>query len=339
MNRWHGTTWAPRISRFAGVLALAAATAGFAGARDSAFGQSPRSLAPGVLTVIPPSPLPAETYTGPMALPELAANAADLNWTPNYLAKTETLGELSRRVVLRRPIWNLEFAFKPLRMVEVDLPQPSGKLQKKLVWYMVYRIRYFPNDLKPTPKRDPFGNETFPSTTAGESNPTPRFFPHFVFTSVDVNKSYLDQIIPSAKGPIEDREAPGVPLYNAIEITNIAVPVARDTDDLGVWGYVTWTDIDPRVNFFSIHVRGLTNAYQFEDAQGLFKAGDAPRTGRTFRSKTLQLNFWRPGDSVFQHEGEIRFGVPIESEPAEQAERLTHYEGMTERLDYQWIYR
>ncbi len=305
---------------------------------SSAAAQAPRPLAPGVLKVISPQPLPEETFTGPTALPELTANLVDVNWNPNYLAKSETLLELSQRVILRRQIWNLEFAFKPLRMVEVDLPQPSGKMQRKLVWYMVYRVRYFPTDLRPAPKQDAFGNETFPSTIPGVTNPAPRFFPHFVLASQDMNKAYLDQVIPIAKKTIEERERPGVPLYNSVEITNVPIPVAQDPSDPGVWGYVTWVDTDPRIDFFSIYVRGLTNAYAFEDAQGGFKAGDPPLTGRTFRSKTLQLNFWRPGDSVFQHEGEIRFGVPIDNDPARQAEILTHY-GLTERLDYLWVYR
>jgi len=38
-------------------------------------------------------------------------------------------------------IWALEFTFKPMRMIEVDLPAPGGKLRKKLIWYLVYRIK------------------------------------------------------------------------------------------------------------------------------------------------------------------------------------------------------
>jgi hypothetical protein len=85
-------------------------------------------------------------------------------------------------------------------------------------------------------------------------------------------------------------------------------------------------------------VSGLTNAFQTQDLAAGFKAGDPPLTGRTFVYKTLQLNFWRPGDSVFQHEGEIRFGVPIEADLARQAEILGTY-GLESRLDHLWIYR
>jgi hypothetical protein len=91
---------------------------------------------------------------------------------------------------------------------------------------------------------------------------------------------------------------------------------------------VTWEDIDPRTDFLAIYIQGLTNAFRLvETPQGI-----------THVSKTLQLNFWRPGDTVDEHEKEIRFGTPVFSDPAEQARILQIY-GLTERLDYLWVYR
>ena len=49
----------------------------------------------------------------------------------------------------RREIWCLEFSFKPLRMIEVDVPLPAGGTQRKLVWYLVYRVRNTGQVLKP----------------------------------------------------------------------------------------------------------------------------------------------------------------------------------------------
>jgi hypothetical protein len=122
-------------------------------------------------------------------------------------------------------------------------------------------------------------------------------------------------------------------------MSNVPIPLADfDAEHPGIWGYVTWTDIDPRIDFFSIYVQGLTNSYQFEDEQGALGPGDPPLEGRTFSSKTLQLNFWRPGDSVFLHEGELRYGVPIDVDAARQAEILEQY-GLKQRLDYLWVYR
>ena len=82
----------------------------------------------------------------------------------------------------------------------------------------------------------------------------------------------------------------------------------------------TWTDMDPSMDRFSIFVRGLSNAYQWVDQPGGFKPGDPPGSGRKLTQKTLQLNFWRPGDAVYEHEAEIRYGIPGD-------------------VDYRWLYQ
>ena len=65
---------------------------------------------------------------------------------------------------------------------------------------------------------------------------------------------------------------------------------------------------------------------------------DPPGSGRKYQFKTLRLNFWRPGDSVLEHEDEVRYGIPVEQDPDLQAEILKKY-GQTERLDHMWLYR
>ena len=93
---------------------------------------TPKALAPGVLTVIPPDANEEETNAGPVPIVEIVTGMSDLDWSPNYSANSETLLGQARNVVFRRPVWCLEFAFKPVRMIEVDIPQPSGKMQRKL---------------------------------------------------------------------------------------------------------------------------------------------------------------------------------------------------------------
>src|SRR5688572_1548462 len=83
---------------------------------------SVRPLAPGVLTVISTSREAGETASGPRPIVEIVTGIPGLGWEPNYEAKSATLLERAKRVTFRRPVWNLEFAFKPLRMVEVDIP-------------------------------------------------------------------------------------------------------------------------------------------------------------------------------------------------------------------------
>jgi len=167
-----------------------------------------------------------------------------------------------------------------------------------------------------------------------------RFFPHFVLHSTEYKKEYLDQVIPAALGPIKAREFPGredTPIYNSLTISEVPLPVSHDAND-GVWGVVTWAHIDPRIDYFVVHIQGLTNAYQFQDQPGAFKAGDAPGTGRKLLKKTLQLNFWRPGDTVDLKEEEIHFGCRLDPDPAEQQKILGEY-GLEKPVDYVWIYR
>jgi hypothetical protein len=216
------------------------------------------------------------------------------------------------------------------------VPQPSGKMQRKLIWYMVYRVKNVRYDLNPVPVELQPGKVAF--NVERVNFPTRRFLPHFVLQSHEFKKQYLDRIIPAAKKPIQARENPGVELLNSIEISQVQIPLSDERFDRSVWGFVTWEDVDPRIDYFSIFVRGLTNAYQFGDPVGAFKPGNPPGTGRKFTFKTLQLNFWRPGDTEQEHEKEIHYGVPVESNPDLQAAVLERY-GLPQRLDYLWVYR
>ena len=114
------------------------------------------------------------------------------------------------------------------------------------------------------------------------------------------------------------------------------IPPPPKGRDATVWGVATWEDIDPATDYFSIYVQGLTNAYRYED--GEYKKGDAPGTGRKFTKKTLQLNFWRPGDTVDPHEEEIRYGCRIDPDQADQQAIFTEY-GIDKPLDHIWLYR
>ena len=98
-----------------------------------------------------------------------------------------------------------------------------------------------------------------------------------------------------------------------------------------------WEDVDPRIDHFSVYVRGLTNALKFADDQN-FPVGGKPTQGRLYTYKTLQLNFWRPGDTRDEHESEIRYGTPVFPEDAEN-ERMLKLYSLDNRVDYSWIYR
>jgi hypothetical protein len=85
-----------------------------------------RPLAAGILTTIPPTPVAEETFSGPLPLVEIPANIPDLEYTPNLAPKSATVFERAKTVTLRRGIWNLELSFKPMRLLPVDVPQPTG---------------------------------------------------------------------------------------------------------------------------------------------------------------------------------------------------------------------
>ncbi|MCL4202573.1 MAG: hypothetical protein KJ000_08765 [Pirellulaceae bacterium] len=295
--------------------------------------QGVRELAPGVLRVIPSEPNEEETFLGPIELSALT----QFNWTPNFAPPTGTLKAKASQVTLRHNVWNLEFAFKPLRMVHVDIPQPTGRMQRKLIWYMVYRVRNLGGHLTPVPVEDEHQLKTYTAQrvdevmNVGAAQPTAsiRFFPHFVLESRQVKKAYLDVIVPVAIPVIELREMRGAKLFNSVEISRVPIQVSKSEDENAVWGVVTWMDVDPNIDFASVFIQGLTNA---------FRTDRTPDGQAVYRMKTLQLNFWRPGDSVYEHEGEIRYGIRAVANPEEQSQILTHY-GIDKRLDHLWIYR
>ena len=98
----------------------------------------------------------------------------------------------------------------------------------------------------------------------------------------------------------------------------------------GIWGVATWEDVDPAIDFFSVFVGGLSNALKWHDPSGAYQTGDLPGKGRKFLRKTLQLNFWRPGDDLAENEREIRYGIP----PG----RAKIYD-CDEGVAHRWVYR
>jgi hypothetical protein len=288
-----------------------------------------RHLAHGVLTTIPPSLDPADTVSTHDVI-EIRANAA-VEWKPEYIASADTLYGMSDKAKFRREIYCLEFSFKPLRMVEVDVPLAGGNSERKLVWYLVYRIRNTGQTLKPVS-----GKDGVYSTAIAKGGPV-KFLPQFVLESQDrqangsrVTKSYLDRVIPAADAAISQREAPGHMLLNSVDISKQPIPVSDGRIDHSVWGVATWVDVDPRVDFFSFYVGGLTNAYHWTDTPAAYHVGDAPGRGRQFVHKVLQLNFWRAGDELMPNEREFRYGVPLD--------KAALYD-VGDGVAYRWLYR
>ena len=304
------------------VFLFGVALGGFATAQEA--DRAPRVFAPGVITVIPPELDPAETVSR-HDIVEIRAQQ-QLDWTPELelVPGSRTLFEQSKQARFQRDLWCLEFGFKPLRMIRLQAAEGG---EQRLVWYLVYRVKNTGVALRPT---EDASNGEF--TTEEVSSGPVRFLPHLVLQGQDVApgggkiyRAYLDRQIPGALGPIRERETPGRPLLTGVEMA--LEPIAEGEER---WGVAMWEHIDPEMDFFSVFVRGLTNAYEWTDPPGAYQAGDPPGKGRQFAHKTLQLNFWRPGDRFMQHESEVRYGVP----PG----KASLY-GVDEGVAYRWVYR
>ena len=229
----------------------------------------------------------------------------------------------AKDISYRHEVWALALKFKPLRMIWIDQPQPNGQMRRKQVWYMVYSVTNPGKMIVPVCDVDlPYETSEKKQVYRVKLVDRPvRFVPEFLLEgreSVDkrdgFNKVYPDRVIPVAMGPIRLREDPKRRFYHSVELCREIA--AGET----VWGVATWEDLDPKIDRFSVYIRGLTNAYRWRDEPGELKKGDPLGTGRRLRQKTLKLNFWRPGDEYDQHEQEIRYGFPGE-------------------VDYEWVYR
>ena len=271
-----------------------------------------RRLAPGVETTIPSDRQEEETFST-HDIVELVNGMPELKWKPKLSPETKTLFSMASKKVFRREIWGLEFTFKPMRMMWVDVPQPTGKMQRKLIWYLVYHVKNTGQHLRPTLQAD----GTYKTTPVDHEV---RFFPHFVLEAHEYKKAYLDRTIPVAVAAIREKEDPSRVLLSSVEMSAKPIAVSKGHVDHSVWGVATWEDLDPRIDYFSIYIQGLTNAYKWVDPAGAYKAGSPPGTGRMLVHKTLMLNFWRPGDVHLEADRTIHYGIPG-------------------KVDYAWLYR
>ncbi|MEO1497421.1 MAG: hypothetical protein AAFV43_09755 [Planctomycetota bacterium] len=285
-------------------------------------GRAPRVFAPGVETMVPVRIDPDSTASV-HDLVEIAVRP-DLRWTPSVLSPSQTLVEQAKNLRFNREVWRLEFSFKPMRMIRLA---PIGGGEQKLVWYLVYRVKNTGETLRPTRSAD-----TGEFAAVNADGVPIRFLPHCVLEGNDrapgggrIYRAYLDKVMPEAARAIQRRETPGRRLHTVVEMPLEPIAVGEER-----WGVATWADVDPEIDFFSVFVRGLTNAYDWTDPEGAFQPGDPPGKGREFVRQTLQLNFWRPGDRFLQHENEVRLGVP----PGKSA-----LYGVDEGVAYRWVYR
>ena len=301
--RFIGRHWWNERLRIAGFLWLALGLAGASSGR--AVGQDGfRKLSPGVLTVIPPDTSASNALERSDIL-EITLGRSARIWIPKQDPIGGTFVERAKNRKLYRDIWCLEFAFKMPRLIDVDVPAPDLRMRRKRLWYLVYRVKNVGGIRAVVVQDGPVTSEKFEKPI--------RFLPHFVLESVEglsaaegttSYRAYLDRLVPSAVGPIRRREDPRIDLFDSARMaaTDIAPGEER-------WGVAIWEDIDPRIDFFSIFVRGLSNAIRWrEDPHAVFSKESVPGAQTEYALESLRLDFWRPGDERNEFDEEMQVG-------------------------------
>ncbi len=284
----------------------------------------PKRLAPGVLKVIPANIDARDSYSLPMPLEGIQAEA----FTPNYAPILNTLHGQTKNVVFFRNVWQYEFGFTGLRQIKLRLTDsvnsPNGA---ENVWYMVYRIRNTGKNISYEKVQKDQRFEKLSNQIKRDSEDfkvASKFIPHFYLngwvkkpgTSQYNEVRYRDQIYPEALRLIRQAEDRNRFLLDKIELMSVKVPRVKTAADDGIWGVAIWRNVDPNIDFVNVNITGLTNAYRIETtADGT----------RNFRYRNLQLNFWRPGDSVRQAEDQVSYGIPLVDDPIRQIEICNRY--------------
>jgi hypothetical protein len=104
-------------------------------------------LAPGVLITVPPE-VDYDSVYNRADLTEVIATlkAVDPELADDPRFKPEVW---AKDVRFFRDVWCLQFSFKPIRIIYVDIPNKQGTFTKKAVWYLVYNVKNIgPADLE-----------------------------------------------------------------------------------------------------------------------------------------------------------------------------------------------
>ena len=275
-----------------------------------------------VLTVVDAEVLPYETYTHPKPI----VGVAPEKYKPNYLPENRTAYGMTQKVISRHDVGCLEFTYKPLRSMAVEVPQPSGKMRRKVITYLVYRVRNRGGHLTTEEVEDEFGYDSYKIVSADQISQEAdieHFQPHIVLEgwaedfnageevrSKYVKKSYLETYHPYVVEQIERVDRTPGKLHDWKSMSQIDLAVSKGENALGTWGVAIWEDVDPTINYMSIYVQGLTNA---------FRVSEKLDGSAVFQHKTLQLNFWRAGNEKRIEDDVVVNGIPLSRSVKEQA--------------------
>jgi hypothetical protein len=169
-------------------------------------------------------------------------------------------------------IWVLDFAFKPLRMLPVEIP---GKGRRQ-VHYLAYRV-------------------------VNHTGKPREFVPQFTLVT-DTGKRYEEAVLPKAVKLIQAREDYSIPRLGAVDIAGIIPPSTKEGVDDAVHGVAIFEGVDPHADGMKIYIRGLSDGW---------KATPAPDGGKpVVKYKTLRIDVIRRGDHRNLNEKELQLADP-----------------------------
>ena len=280
-----------------------------------------RALGPGVLTVVPPD-RSVDDVSQRFDLHELAQGRGEA-WDPNHAPTHETLIGMAQNRQFLRDIWCLEFAYKPPRTIEIEVPGEGFTSRRERVWYLVYRVRNLqPQEAEGQPPqpgsgrrivfpKDDKGREDLTSPQTEPVNLPVTFEPQFIFETHEAlaraeglleHRDFLDRLVPSALEPISRREKiPLEQLHDSVSISERPIQAGEER-----WGVAVWEGIDPRIDFFTIFAYGLTNSLKWRhDAELITDEEHAPKYERR-QLECLRLDFYHPGDGIGDSGDEVQ---------------------------------
>lgn len=280
-----------------------------------------RALGPGVLTVVPPDQS-VDDVSQRFDLHELAQGRGEA-WNPDHAPTHETLIGMARDRQFLRDTWCLEFAYKPPRTIEIEVPGKGFTLRRERVWYLVYRVRNLqPQDVEGQPQQPGSGRRiTFPKDDKGREDLTSpqtepvnlpiTFEPQFIFETHEAlargeglleHRDFLDRLVPSALEPISRREK--IPLDQLRDSVSISEQPIQPGEER--WGVAVWEGVDPRIDFFTIFAYGLTNSLKWRhEAELVSDEEHAPKYERR-QLECLRLDFYHPGDGIGDSGDEVQ---------------------------------
>ena len=264
------------------------------------------------LTVIPPDQS-VNDVSQKANLHELAQGRGGA-WDPSHAPSHETLIGLASDRQFLRDVWCLEFAYRPPRIIEVEVPGENLEIQKERIWYLLYRVRNIAVDENAEVasgvggstrrvifEKDEEGNDDLTKPSTKFVNQSVHFEPHFVFETHEAlsrdeglleHQDHLDRLVSSALAPISRREKIRSDLlHDSVSISERPIQPGEER-----WGVAVWQNIDPRIDFFSVFVYGLTNSIRWRhDAEFETDLEHAPKYERR-ELECLRLDFYHPGD-------------------------------------------